>query len=171
MRKSLIFLPCFFAFQYLSGQTSGCAITEAEIDSLNRAFLNVTEDGKQTMVEYDSLKSTFIFTSLKNAVLLKTYKLIVTDIHPEGVFPIEQGGKVYIKIISRCAGNVFIETYHGNGILRSGSTGKIIIGGYSLYNRKQVDLICSIIGSIVAGCASSKVPDKRGRIPLPVTKN
>lgn len=164
------FCFCLIVMYPLLGQVAECVVEEAQLDSINLVFSNIAH-GEKTQMDYDSSKSTFVFRACTEDRLQKTYKLIITDIHPEGIFPIEQEGQFHIKLISRCSGNVFIETTHRGEILHSKSTNKVVLGGYSPESRKEVKKICDILKRAVRNCVAKKEPDDSGRIPLPVIKN
>jgi len=155
----------------LLGQERTCVVGDTIVKSLNEMLSDVSIK-EQVDVSYDMTKSTLIFNVYDDLnELRKTYKLIVTDIHPEGIYSVEQEGNIYIKIISRCAGNVFIETTVRDSFLNSNSTDKILIGRYSLDRKRDIDSIIEKIKHIVRICTSKKKANNEGRIPLPVIRN
>src|SRR5690606_41885235 len=102
---------------------------------------------------------------------LPIYRLIATDIHPEGIYSYRDEKELYLKLLSRCDGNVFINSTSSGRAMRSQTTNKIVLGPYSLSNEGQIDQLIVEFSEIVQTLTKNKEPDKSGRIPLPVTKN
>jgi hypothetical protein len=100
---------------------------------------------------------------------LKSYKVLVTDIHPEGIFYIEQEGELFLKIISKCSGNVFIETDHKGKYVLSKTTNRLILGGYSADEKYHILNLIYLFQSIVLEC-QDKSEDEHDNISLPLMK-
>ena len=148
-RVVFILILILFSFDTCASSSSNCAFDKMKIDSLNQLFRQISTVENQVFVEYDTLKSTFNIKVYNSEKLWKSYKLIVSDIHPEGIYFIEIDGKFNIRIISRCAGNVFIETSHKQGVIHSKTTNRLILSNYSQNAKKDISLICSLIQSMV----------------------
>ena len=84
---------CFFviliSLNGLAFSSDYCPVNRGKIDSLNQLFAKISPIDHQTIIEYDSLKSTLLFKIHNKEQLLKSYKVLVADIHPEGIFYIE----------------------------------------------------------------------------------
>jgi hypothetical protein len=146
-----------------------CPMNRVKIDSLNQLFREISPIDYQTVIEYDSLKSTLQFNIYNKGQLLKSYKVLVADIHPEGIFYIEQDGVLFLKIISKCSGNVFIETDHKGKYLLSKTTNRLIIGGYSADEKYNILTLSQLFQSVVFDC-QDKNEDEEDDISLPLMK-
>ena len=140
------------------------------MDVVNQLFAELDKDGVNTQVQFLAEKSTFVIKVYKNENKEKAYRLIATDIHPEGIYSYGDEKELYLKLVSRCAGNVFINSTSSGRAMRSQTTNKIVLGPYSPSNKGQIDQLIVGFSKIVKTLTKNKEPDKSGRIPLPVTR-
>lgn len=164
------FISSIFSYSSI-GQKNDCIIEQAKLNLINQMLNDYSLKKEHTLVDYSVEKQTFNFKHFIDSTLTNSYKSIITDIHPEGIYLIEDEGKLHIKLISRCTGNVFIKTQYRNGFLNSNTTNYVLIGGYGIESRKELGQITSLLKSVVTKCVSEKKPNESGRIPLPATKD
>ncbi|MEQ9302633.1 MAG: hypothetical protein RJQ14_01855 [Marinoscillum sp.] len=165
-------LGFFVLLVFLKGlafSSDNCPINKVKIDSLNQLFKEISPIDYQTIIEYDSSKSTLLFSIYDKGQLLKSYKALVADIHPEGIFYIEQDGMLFLKIISRCSGNVFIETDHKGKYVLSKTTSRLILGGYSAEYKYNIMILSQIFQSVIFDCQDKK-ENEEDDISLPMMK-
>ena len=141
------------------------------MDVVNLLFAELDKEGANTQVQFLAEKSTFLIEVYNNENIEKIYRLIATDIHPEGLYSYGDEKALYLKLVSRCAGNVFINSTSSGRSMRSKTTSKIVLGPYSPSNRGKLDHLVVEFSKIVKTLTENKEPDKSGRIPLPVTEN
>ncbi len=146
------FFVILMSLSELAFSSDYCPIDRVKIDSLNQLFKKISPVDQQTVIEYDSLKTTLLFKIHNDKQLLKSYKVLITDIHPEGIFYIEQSGALFFKIISKCSGNVFIKTDHKGSFLLSKTTNRLILGEYSMNEKHNISTLCRLFQSIVFDC-------------------
>lgn len=170
IKKFLGFFVLLVSLEGLAFSSDNCPFDRVKIDSLNQMFKEISPIDYQTAIEYDSLKSTLLFNIHNKEQLLKSYKVLVADIHPEGIFYIEQDGVLFLKIISKCSGNVFIETNHKGKYVLSKTTNRLILGGYSADEKNSVLTLNQLFQSLVSEC-QDKSEDEEGDISLPLMKN
>lgn len=169
IKNCLVFFVLLVSLKGLAFSSGDCPINRVKVDSLNQLFKEISPIDYQTVIEYDSLKSTLLFSIHDKGQLLKSYKVLVKDIHPEGIFYIEQDEMLFLKIISRCSGNVFIETDHKGKYVLSKTTNRLVLGGYSADEKNNILIISELFQSLVFEC-QNKNENGEDDISLPLMK-
>jgi len=170
INKFLVFFVLIVSLKGLAFSSENCPIDRVKIDSLNQLFEEISTIDSHPIIEYDSLKSTLVFNIYSKERLLKSYKILIADIHPEGIFYFEQDGVLFLKIISKCSGNVFIKTDHKGKFVLSKTTNHLILGGYSADEKNSILTLSQLFQSLVFQC-QDKTEDEEDDIPLPLMKN
>lgn len=113
-------------FMLTSAEKVHCQITDKrKINTLTKTYENLSCKDELYKLEYITNVNTFIFKLAISDSKEIGYKVMLTDIHPEGIFSIELDGKTYIRILSIDNGNRFIKEKFTNGF-RFGTTTNII---------------------------------------------
>ena len=169
IKNCLILFVLLVSLEGLGFSSNDCPINRVKIDSLNQLLKEISPIDYQTVIGYDSLKSTLLFNVHNKEQLSKSYKVLVADIHPEGIFHIEQDGVLFLKIISKCSRNMFIETDHKGKFLLSKTTDRLILGGYSADVRYKILTLSQLFQSVVFEC-QDKNEEEGDDISLPLMK-
>ena len=140
------------------------------INELIKAFHLFSNDNTEYDLEYVKEKRTFYFKMSDNGVLVKAYKILERDIHPEGIFLIENDGEKSIRILSIHNGNVFISERFVNGIRRGKTTNYIDIEGISHVRKEDIDRFVELFKAFLKEDETKKevIPDV---VSPPRTKN
>jgi len=159
---------CLFVFLAISINSAYSQTNSEIIKSINQILEQISDSKENTYLMFDSLKNTLIFKNFKNYNLEKSNRIIVTDIHSEGVIVEESNKKFSIKIITNCDKNLFINTTVRNGFKISNSTNKIKIGKYKKKHKDKLIAICNNIQKIIQNTKPKK--NNEEEIPLPIIK-
>lgn len=109
-----------------------------EID-LSKSISTLSHDDFEYKVNYIEDKKTVYFALLKSGKVIKAYKLIVTDIHPKGVFLYENDDDTFsIRILSLNNGYVFIKENLEKKYRSSNTTNYVDIGNWSMNYKSDI---------------------------------
>lgn len=148
---------------------SQCSGQKSDIDKLVSVANNFTNDQFSFGLEYVEEKSTFVFTKKKGDELIKIYKLIKSDIHPEGIFTIDKEDGFYLRILSLSNNKVFVSERFINGFRRGNNINFVDIGNLKDVSKKELSEFIELFKKVV----SDKSPIDVDKIDVspPRTKN
>ena len=124
-----------------------CSFANEELGKINDLINSLTDD---STIEFsvDTKKNTLLITEDKKEVASR-YKLIIDDIHPEGIFYTREKGETRIKILSLNNYNVFTEDVRKNNKV-SGRTINIVELIVVNNNEVKVKEIINLLKQFVA---------------------
>lgn len=169
-KKINILIVFFLLTNVLLSQNINCKISESSIDSVNQLLNLISESKEKYHFDYNHDKATLIFNKLEGEDITGFYKLISNDIHPEGIFLVDKDDKLYIKIISKCNGNVFIKTIYKKKFPLSRSINIALLGPYSQGMENGINLICEILTRNLYSCIGKETEDNSSEIIIPPLK-
>lgn len=136
------------------------------VDSFSSLSFNQLKYG----AVYIEKKETVIFNLYGDGDLLGSYKLLIRDIHPNGVFLIQENGINYIRVLSLNNGTVFIEEEFRNGYRLSHTTKYIDIPYYIIDRKAGIAFIKNFEEFIKSKMNSAKLPEVIEYITAPENK-
>ncbi|WP_338731405.1 hypothetical protein [Mangrovimonas cancribranchiae] len=128
MMKTLKILLFFTIFTMTIGNVNSQNTDQMKMDSLIESYKNLTDKENKYNIEFVENKNTLIFKFKTQNSEEIGYKVILTDIHPQGIFRYESENKTFIRILSIDNGHRFIKEKFRNGFRISNTTNVIDIG-------------------------------------------
>lgn len=122
-----------FSLLILINLTSFAQNNEA-FESMGQSFNDLSIDDFTFKVSYNKEKETLYFEVKENGMTINAYKLLKRDIHPKGMFLIENDNQYSIRILSLNNGHVFIKESFGTKYRHSNTTNFVDIG---LWDKKH----------------------------------
>lgn len=98
--------------------------------SMEQSFNSLSIDAFAFKVSYFEEKETLYFEVKENGATINAYKLLKRDIHPKGIFMIENDNQYSIRILSLNNGHVFIKENFGTKYRHSNTTNYVDIGSW-----------------------------------------
>lgn len=125
--KTVKFLLCFAFITMIIGNAKSQDINQMKMDSLIESYKNLTDKEDEYNIEFVENKNTLIFKFKTQNSEEIGYKVILTDIHPQGIFRFESDNKTFIRILSIDNGHRFIKEKFRNGFRVANTTNVIDI--------------------------------------------
>ncbi len=117
----------------------------------------MTYDNLGLQIEYIDNKKTFVIEKTKDDTVKDEYKMLLRDIHPEGIFLTKnKKSKISIRILSINNGHLFIESEFKNGFRVSNSTNFIDIGPWNKKKEKELQDVINRLKKMIKSKASKK---------------
>lgn len=97
----------------------------------------------------DEETSTIEFVVNKGQQIIELYRLLLQDVHPEGVFILEKDSKLQLKILSRNHSGVFIHEKYKNGLRLSSNIKFIEYGNFSIASKEKLKKIVKLFKKLL----------------------
>ena len=138
MYKFLVFF-CFFLNSWLHGQNQ-----QTSLNQLKTSFESLSYGVWDYKASYIMDDETLYFMVVKSNEPIYAYKMLVKDIHPEGIYLVEKDEYYSIRVLSLNNGHVFIKE-NLSGKYRHSSTANFVdIGTWDKnYKLKILEFILS----------------------------
>ncbi len=134
------------------------------------SFSNLSFNQLKYEADYIEKKETVIFKIYDDGELFESYKLLLRDIHPNGIFLMQENGMNHIRVLSIKNGTVFIEEEIRNGYRLSNTTKYIDIPYYKIDRKSGLEFIKNFEEFIKSKLNNTKVPETIEYITAPPTK-
>jgi len=137
-------------------------------ESLIKSFENLSDKNNGYKLEFIENKNTLIFKIKTQNSEEIGYKVILTDIHPQGIFRFESENKNFIRILSIDNGHRFIKEKFRNGFRVSNTTNIIDI---ELAKNTDLEKIDKVIGDLKSVLEKPKTESDEIQIVVPNSTN
>ncbi|WP_303318798.1 hypothetical protein Q4Q34_04905 [Flavivirga abyssicola] len=107
--KTVKILLCFTFITMIIGNVNSQNTNNLKMDSLIESYKSLTDKKNEYDIEFVENKNTLIFKFKTQNSEEIAYKVILTDIHPQGIFRYELDNKNFIRILSIDNGHRFIK--------------------------------------------------------------
>lgn len=122
---------------------------KAELNNLITSFENLSSKKANYELEYVGEKKTFYFKFKIEKSEEITYKVIKSDMHPEGIFLFKSKDGDFIRILSIDNGHRFIREKFINGFRLSHTTNLIDIRILSNSNQSEIDTVIANLKNVL----------------------
>lgn len=106
----------------------GFAQNQSDINNLKRAFGELSYKEYEYRLDFNKQKKTLYLEVSKSGKAVKGYKLLVKDIHPLGVFVIDNDSICSLRLLSLNNGHVFIDENLDKKYVHSNTANYVDIG-------------------------------------------
>lgn len=140
----------FLALFCLSLNSTFCQDTRQEM--VNEILVELSALGNKKysyFLNYIEEKSTLEFITKKDGEVKELYRLLIQDIHPEGLFLAESGDGLQLKILSKNHSSVFIYEKYRNGIRLSNNIKFIEFGQFSCVHKKRLKKVVQLLRKFI----------------------
>lgn len=162
-KSVLIAILIYTNLGVVQGQNKEREIT----DHLIQSFENLSNNKDDYRIGYIENKNTLILECKSEGVERFTYKMIVTDIHPLGIFLLEREDRIYIRLLSIDNGKRFVRERYRNGYRLSNNTNVIDV---DVSEAKSPEDIKSTIREIKKFLFKSIASSSKSIISIPLPK-
>lgn len=165
----------FFIIIVLSLTTTACSSQDSnslELKEMNEV-LKIFDSKTVSSLDYVESKRTFIFYEHIRDSLIQECKLILEDIHPEGIYIIDKNDGLSLNIISVNNGSVFANTKFVNGIRRGKSTNKFTKNSINIESREDVQKFIFLFQRFIHNNSNKKMDNDSDNtiVAPPITKS
>ncbi|GAA4281919.1 hypothetical protein [Gaetbulibacter aestuarii] len=147
--KTVKILLCFAFMTIIIGNVKSQNTNQMKMDSLIESYKNLTDKENDYNIEFVENKNTLIFKFKTQNSEEIGYKVILTDIHPQGIFRFESDNKTFIRILSIDNGHRFIKEKFRNGFRVSNTTNVIDIGLPKIVDLEKTDRVIRDLKSVL----------------------
>ncbi|PKQ46770.1 hypothetical protein CSW08_01305 [Confluentibacter flavum] len=147
--KILKILLCFAIFTMTVENVNSQNTNQMKMDSLIESYKNLTDKENEYNIEFVENKNTLIFKFKTQNSEQIGYKVILTDIHPQGIFRYESDNKTFLRILSIDNGHRFIKEKFRNGFRVSNTTNVIDIGLPKIVDLEKTDKVIRDLKSVL----------------------
>jgi hypothetical protein len=147
--KRVKILLCFALITMIIGNAKSQNTNQMKMDSLIESYKNLTDKENEYNIEFVENKNTLIFKFKTQNSEEIGYKVILTDIHPQGIFRFESDNKTFIRILSIDNGHRFIKEKFRNGFRVSNTTNVIDIRLPKIEDLEKTDKVIRDLKSVL----------------------
>lgn len=140
-------------------------------DAMEQSFNSLSIDDFAFKVSYIEVKKTFYFEVKESGNTINAYKLLKQDIHPKGVFLIENDNQYSIRVLSLNNGHVFIRENFGIRYRHSNTTNFVDIGSWDKKHRTKLTKFLSDFEQFLNDKVSSEIEEDDEIIIITNEKN
>nr|AMP57059.1 hypothetical protein [uncultured bacterium] len=140
-------------------------------ESMEQSFNDLSIDHFTYKVSYIEEKKTLYFEVKENGITINTYKLLKRDIHPKGIFLIENDNRYSIRILSLNNGHVFIKENFGTKYRHSNTTNFVDIGSWDKKHKTNLTKFLSDFEQFLNDKVSSETEEDDEIIIITNEKN